>query len=147
MPAGKMIGTRHTVPCPWRHPGEKEGEHGVRAPAMSASRPSRSGARMSERRYELGSVAKVRQPRLAPASMTVSEFRDGRSFAWSTGNRLLATVGDHRIEPVAQGSHVTLALRQQGPLAGIVGALYEGLIRRYIRMEAEGLKHASESRG
>ena len=95
----------------------------------------------------LGSVAKVRQPRLAPATMTVSEFRDGRSFAWSTGNRLLATVGDHRIEPAAEGSHVTLALRQRGPLAGVVGALYRGLIRRYLRLEAEGLKRASESRG
>lgn len=95
----------------------------------------------------LGSVAKVRQPRLAPTTFTVTEYDDGRSFAWSTGNRLLTTVGDHRVEPAPDGSHVTLTLRQEGPLAGVVGALYKGLIDRYIRMEAEGLKRESESRG
>jgi carbon monoxide dehydrogenase subunit G len=95
----------------------------------------------------LGSVAKVRQPRLAPATFTVTGYEDGRSFAWSTGNRLLATVGDHRVEPAPDGSYVTLTLRQVGPLAGVVGALYRGLINRYIRMEAEGLKRESESRG
>ena len=94
----------------------------------------------------LGSVAKVRQPRLAPTTFTVCEYEHGRSFAWSTGNRLLSTVGDHRIEPAADGSRVTLTLRQEGPLAGVVGALYKGLIARYIRMEAEGLKRESESR-
>ena len=94
----------------------------------------------------LGSVAKVRQPRLAPTTFIVSEYDEGRSFAWSTGNRWLATVGDHRVEAAGQGSRVTLTLRQEGPLAGLVGAIYKGLIARYIRMEAEGLKRASESR-
>jgi uncharacterized protein YndB with AHSA1/START domain len=95
----------------------------------------------------LGSVAQVRQPRLAPTTMTVTEYKDGRSFAWSTGNRWLTTVGDHRVEPAAEGSRVTLTLQQNGLLAGVVGAVYKGLITRYIRMEAEGLKRESESRG
>jgi hypothetical protein len=58
----------------------------------------------------------------------------------------LATVGDHRVEAAGQGSRVTLTLRQEGPLAGLVGTIYKGLIARYIRMEAEGLKRESESR-
>lgn len=95
----------------------------------------------------LGSVAKVRQPRLAPTTFIVNEYDEGRSFAWSTGNRWLATVGDHRVDPAGQGSRVTLTLRQQGPLAGPVGAVYKGLIARYIRMEADGLKREAESRG
>jgi hypothetical protein len=94
----------------------------------------------------LGAVARVRQPWLAPTTFIVNEYDKGRSFAWVTGNRWLTTVGDHRVEPTDQGSRVTLALRQRGPLAGLVGAAYKGLIMRYIRMEAEGLKRKSESR-
>lgn len=95
----------------------------------------------------LGSVAKVCQPRLAPTTFTVTEYDDGRSFAWSTGNGLLFTVGDHSVESTADGSRVTLTLRQSGPLAGLVGMLYSRLITRYVRMEAEGLKREAESRG
>lgn len=94
----------------------------------------------------LGSVAKVRQPRLAPTTFTVTEYNEGSSFAWSTGSRWLTSVGDHRVEPAEPGSRVTLTLRQAGPLAGLVGAVYKGLIAKYVRMEAEGLKRESESR-
>jgi len=94
----------------------------------------------------LGSVAKVRQPRLAPATFTVTEYDAGKSFAWSTGNRWLRTTGDHRIEPAEDGSRITLTLRQEGPLAGLVRVFYRGLITRYIGLEAQGLKHESESR-
>ena len=95
----------------------------------------------------LGSVAKVRQPRLAPATFTVTQYDEGKSFAWSTGNRLLRSTGDHRIDPAGEGSRVTLTLRQDGPLAGPIGVVYRRLIMRYIEMEAQGLKHQSESRG
>lgn len=95
----------------------------------------------------LGSVVKVRQPRLAPTTFTVTEYVDGRSFAWSTGNALLSTVGDHCVESTAEGSRVTLTLRQSGPLAGLVGRLYSRLINRYVGMEAEGLKREAEGRG
>lgn len=94
----------------------------------------------------LGSVAEVRQPRLAPTTFTVTEYDDGRSFAWSTGNKALATVGDHSVQATAEGARVTLTLRQSGPLAGAVGVLYSRLITRYVRMEAEGMKRAAESR-
>jgi hypothetical protein len=39
---------------------------------------------------------------------------------------------------------VTLGLQMSGPLAPIVGALYSRLIRRYVRMEADGLRREVE---
>ncbi|WP_202513189.1 hypothetical protein [Streptomyces sp. SID3343] len=38
----------------------------------------------------------------------------------------------------------TLTLQQSGLLAPVVGMLAGGLTRRYLRMEAEGLKQRSE---
>ena len=38
-----------------------------------------------------------------------------------------------------------VTLTMSGPLARLVALLYSGLIRRYVRMEADGLRQAAES--
>jgi hypothetical protein len=40
---------------------------------------------------------------------------------------------------------VTLGIRESGPLAPVTGLLLPGLIRRYVQMEADGLKHRCEA--
>jgi hypothetical protein len=45
---------------------------------------------------------------------------------------------------VAGGCTATIRLTQRGPAAPLVGALLDGLTRRYLRMEAEGLKSRTE---
>ncbi|WP_148571232.1 SRPBCC family protein [Nocardioides caldifontis] len=95
----------------------------------------------------LGSVAKVKQPKLPPSTFTVDGFEEGRSFSWSAASPGISSTGDHRIEPTATGSRVTVVLHQSGAMAGFVGLAYAKLIRRYVRMEAEGLKREAEARG
>jgi uncharacterized membrane protein len=95
----------------------------------------------------VGSVAKVKQPKLASATFVVDGYEEGRSFSWTASAAGVTSTGDHRIEPTATGSRVTLVLHQSGALAGFVGLAYAKLIRRYVRMEAEGLKREAESRG
>lgn len=96
-------------------------------------------------RLSLGSRVAIKQPRLAPAEMTVDEYVGGRSFAWSSRMKGLRTTADHRVDPTPTGSRVTLVLKQSGPLAGVVGLAYGRMIPRYVRMEASGLKRRAES--
>jgi hypothetical protein len=55
---------------------------------------------------------------------------------------------DHWIEPDGPGrSTVRLVFEQSGPLAPVLGMLAGRLTRRYVAMEAEGLRRRSESAG
>lgn len=93
----------------------------------------------------VGSTAHVRQPKLAPADFVVTEWQPGRGFDWVTKNVLVTAVGGHWIEPTPNGSRVMLSVEFSGPLGGLIAWLYGGLTRRYIAMEASGLKRVSEA--
>jgi hypothetical protein len=93
----------------------------------------------------VGEKVVVRQPRLPTLTYTVTGVDDGRSFTWEAGNVASRGGGEHVLTPrVAGGCTATLRLTQRGPVAPLVGALLDGLTRRYLRMEAEGLKSRSE---
>jgi uncharacterized membrane protein len=93
-----------------------------------------------------GSVAKVKQPKLPLATFVVDGYDEGRSFSWTASASGVTSTGDHRVEAAPEGSRATVVLHQSGALAGFVGLAYAKLIRRYVRMEAEGLKREAESR-
>ena len=92
----------------------------------------------------VGSTARVKQPKLAPANFVVTAWTPDRGFDWETRNALVTAVGHHAIEPLGTGSRVTLWVEFSGPLAGLVAWAYGGLTRRYVQMEAEGLKRRAE---
>jgi hypothetical protein len=55
------------------------------------------------------------------------------------------TVAFHRLEANPDGgTRITIGLDQTGPLARLVGALTGARTRRYLALEAAGLKAASE---
>ncbi len=110
--------------------------------AMSSVRRSRTG------RLTVGEQVVVRQPRLPTSTYTVTGLDEGRSFTWETGNAVVRGVGEHVLAPrVGGGCTATLRLTQRGPGAWLVGTLLGGLVRRYVRAEAEGLKARCESAG
>jgi uncharacterized membrane protein len=92
----------------------------------------------------VGSEAIVRQPGLPRTRWRVTDMEPGRSFAWETSAGGVTTVGGHLVEPAGQGSKITLTLRQHGPLAGVMDVLLGRLSRRYLSMELEGFRAASE---
>jgi uncharacterized protein YndB with AHSA1/START domain len=107
--------------------------------SMSSVQRTRTGP------LTVGEQVVVRQPRLPTLTYTVTGVDDGRSFTWEAGNAASRGVGEHVLTPrVAGGCTATLRLTQRGPAAPLVGALLDGLTRRYLRMEAEGLKSRSE---
>ena len=92
-----------------------------------------------------GSRARVSQPKLQAMIWTVTEFEPERSFTWTASAPGITSVGGHHL--AASGDArvtVTLTMRQTGALAPIVGLLYGNLTRRYMSMEAEGLKRRAE---
>lgn len=94
---------------------------------------------------QVGSRAKVRQPRLPEAEYVVTELVTGRSFTWVADRPGVLTTASHSIEPLASGVRVRLSVAQTGWLGGLTGRLYRGLTDRYLANEANGLKRLCEA--
>lgn len=92
-----------------------------------------------------GVQVRIKQPQMPAMTWTVTQLVRNRSFAWTSRSAGVTTVADHRIADAAEGSRVTLEIRQTGPLAGLVHALFGKRTQRYLRMEAAGLKARAES--
>ena len=93
-----------------------------------------------------GSRARVKQPKLPPVVWTVTDLEPRRSFTWTATNPGITSVADHQLSPGPGNTvNVRLSVRQTGPLAPLLGLLASGLTRRYVNMEAEGLKRYCEA--
>jgi uncharacterized membrane protein len=97
-----------------------------------------------------GSEVRVKQPRMRALVWRVIEFEPERSFSWTSRIGGVTTVGDHRLASrLASGPDgvvtVTLAIRQTGLLTPVVGLLVGAQTRRYLQLEAQGLKRRSEA--
>lgn len=103
--------------------------------------------RLDDGPLAVGTRTRVRQPRLRPAVWTVTAIDSGRSFVWETSTPGLAMVARHEVTPAAAGSTLTLTLEQTGALAGVLGRLYAKRARRYLAMEAAGMKARAEHSG
>ena len=106
----------------------------------SVSRVHRRG----EGQLTVGETVTVKQPRLPAAKWTVTAV-DQYGFSWTSSSLGVRSVGDHWAQEAGDGrTTVTLALTLSGPLARITGFLFSRLIRRYVRMEAAGLRREAE---
>src|SRR5436309_950529 len=88
----------------------------------------------------------IKQPRLPPLIWRVTALEPGRSFDWITNSPGSTAVGRHHIRARDGGSVVTLSLAQTGLLGSAVGRLLGKPSRRYVELEAQGLKRRAEAR-
>jgi uncharacterized membrane protein len=94
----------------------------------------------------VGTRVRVKQPRLPTVVWRVTEWQPGRSFTWEAERTPVPSVGEHRIEPAGDGgSTVSLVFEQRGPLAPLLGLLSGRMTRRYVALEAAGLRTRCES--
>jgi uncharacterized membrane protein len=93
---------------------------------------------------QVGSRVRIKQPRLPTPVWTVSDLVEGEQFTWAATSPGVNTRASHRVVPAAEGSRATLSIDQAGFLGRLVGRLYGGITRRYVQMEAAGLKQRSE---
>jgi hypothetical protein len=88
----------------------------------------------------VGSSARIKQPALPSVVWTVTDIVPGRSFIWEARSVGVHTKGIHTFEAEGDGSCVTLGIDQRGPLSWLVTLLYARRTKRYVAMEAEGLR-------
>jgi hypothetical protein len=95
----------------------------------------------------VGSVARLKQPGYRAAMWRVTQMDAGRSFTWETqafpGVRAIAV---HDIAPDGDATVVTLTVETTGPLAFLAAPMITRASRRFLPMEAQGLKARSEER-
>jgi uncharacterized membrane protein len=87
----------------------------------------------------------IKQPRFPKLVWEVTTLDAGTTWTWRQHSPGGTTLASHEV--VAQGPDRTLVrqrIDQRGPLGVMVGALSRRLTRRYLRMEADGLKARCE---
>jgi uncharacterized membrane protein len=96
---------------------------------------------------EVGKRFEIKQPRMPKLVWEVTEVHPGTGWTWVQRSPGGTTVAVHEV--VAQGDERTLVrqrLEQRGPVGALVGLLMRGLTKRYLELEARGLKARSEAR-
>jgi uncharacterized membrane protein len=104
----------------------------------------------------VGSRVRIRQPRLRPATWTITDWVPGERFTWvmrAIGVRITAghsirptAIRPTAIRPTGRGCSVELGVRYEGFLAGIVRRYYGSLTEEYMKQEAEGLRSRCENK-
>ena len=104
--------------------------------------------RLDDGPLRVGSRARIKQPRMPVMIWQVDEIRDREEFTWSAPAPGVRVTGIHRLVANPDGTtRIELEIQQRGPLSGIIGWLTAARNRRYLELEAAGLKAASEAGG
>jgi uncharacterized protein YndB with AHSA1/START domain len=93
----------------------------------------------------VGSQARLRQPKLRPAIWTVTEWKQGEGFTWTTTSPGLLTTAEHVLEPIAEGCRLTLRVHSQGIVGSVAGWFVCRTTKEYMGLEANGLKVRAEA--
>ena len=95
---------------------------------------------------ELGRRFEIKQPRMPNLTWEVTDVEPGRSWTWRQRSPGGTTFASHDV--VSQGGDRTLVrqrIDQRGPVGVVVGVLMRRLTKRYLDLEAQGLKASSEA--
>ncbi|NEA24465.1 SRPBCC family protein [Actinomadura bangladeshensis] len=95
--------------------------------------------------FALSSRSRVHQPKIPVAIWTVTDLKENESFTWESRSPGVTTTAIHAMTPTENGVTVRLTLDQKGPLAPVIALLTGRLTRRYVTMEANGLKAKAEA--
>lgn len=92
------------------------------------------------------SRATIKQPRFPRVTWTVTDIEPQRCWRWANHSIGAHTTADHRLTQLDGGrTQVDLSIDQRGVLGRPIGWLVKPITRRYLRMEAEGLRGRSEA--
>ena len=92
----------------------------------------------------VGAAARIRQPRLPTVVWKVTELEPGRSWTWVATGPGSRTTATHVLTASGARTVAEQSIEQSGPLGRLAGLLWRKLTKRYMAMEAEGLKRRSE---
>ena len=94
----------------------------------------------------LGARVRMKQPRLPEMIWEVTRVEPGSTWTWVSRSPGAVTEAVHHLR-AHDGSttRVEQIVEQTGMLGALVGRLMRGTTRRYLAMEAAGLKHRCEA--
>lgn len=95
---------------------------------------------------EVGRRFAIKQPRLPKLVWEVTAVNPGVSWTWRQRSFGGTTVASHEVLPRGNRTLVRQSIDQRGPVGLVVGMLMRKMTRRYLELEAHGLKSRSEQR-
>jgi uncharacterized membrane protein len=96
-------------------------------------------------RLAVGKRFEIKQPRMPKLVWRVTELDPGASWTWVQRSPGGLTVASHDVLALPDGrSRVHQRLDQGGPVGALVGRAMRRMTRRYLDLEAQGLKRHSE---
>lgn len=101
--------------------------------------------RLDKLRFGIGSQASIKQPMQSRAIWTVTEFEDGRYFAWETSGKAFRMRAIHSVASHDGGTKCTLKVKLIGPVAVIFAVFLAPLIWIALMQENRGLKRWCET--
>jgi uncharacterized membrane protein len=97
------------------------------------------------REIAVGKRFQIKQPKLPTLVWEVTDLEPGVSWTWTQRSAGASTLAHHTLSPLSDvRTLVRQTLDQRGPIGALVGRLMRGTTRRYLAMEAQGLKARSE---
>jgi uncharacterized membrane protein len=96
---------------------------------------------------EVGHRFEIKQPRMPNLVWEVTAVDPGVSWTWRQRSPGGTTFATHEVLPESTDrTLVRQRIDQRGPVGAAVGMLMHRMTKRYLRLEAEGLKARSEER-
>jgi uncharacterized membrane protein len=92
----------------------------------------------------LGAKARIRQPKLPTVVWEVTRWEPGRSWTWVTSAPGARTEASHVLTASGRGTVAEQSIVSSGPLGRLAAFVWRSLTRRYLAIEAAGLKQRSE---
>ena len=93
----------------------------------------------------VGKRFEIKQPRMPKLVWEVTNVEPGRSWTWVVRSPGGLTRASHDVEALSDSrTRVRQQIDQGGPVGALVGLLMRRMTRRYLEMEAAGLKARSE---
>jgi uncharacterized membrane protein len=87
----------------------------------------------------------IKQPRMPRLMWEVSELASGASWTWRQSSPGGLALARHEVIPTGGGrTIVRQEIDQRGPVGALVGRLMVRMTRRYLELEAQGLKARCE---
>ena len=94
---------------------------------------------------DVGKRFEIKQPRMPKLVWEVTEVTPGQSWTWVQRSPGGLTVARHDVIAESDGStRVRQSIDQRGPIGLLVGLLMRRMTKRYLNLEAAGLKARSE---
>jgi uncharacterized membrane protein len=92
----------------------------------------------------VGKRFEIKQPRLPKLVWEVTALAEGTSWTWEQRSPGGRTVAVHEVSAQGARTRVRQRLDQQGPVGALVARFMRGTTKRYLELEAQGLKARSE---